>query len=75
VNDNDSLAALLSTEVQADLLVLMSDVDGVYTGPPGLDSSRLMHTYCPTAQAGTVRFGGMSRVGTGGMHSKVCSYL
>ncbi len=72
MNDNDSLAALLSAEVQADLLVLMSDVDGVFTGPPGLDGSRLMHTYCPTVNARTVRFGAMSRVGSGGMQSKVC---
>jgi len=71
VNDNDSLAALLSAEIQADLMVLMSDVEGVYTGPPGLDGSRLMHTYCPSVNANNVRFGAKSSVGLGGMQSKV----
>lgn len=70
VNDNDSLAALLSAEVKADLLVLMSDVEGVMTAPPGSDGSRLLHTYCPNANTG-VRFGALSRVGSGGMQSKV----
>lgn len=71
VNDNDSLAALLSAEIQADLMVLMSDVEGVYTGPPGLDGSRLMHTYCPNINSAGMRYGAKSSVGSGGMQSKV----
>jgi delta-1-pyrroline-5-carboxylate synthetase len=74
VNDNDSLAALLSAEIRADLMVLMSDVEGVFTGPPGLDGSRLMHTYCPSLNTASVRYGAMSRVGSGGMQSKVMAY-
>lgn len=37
--DNDGLAALLAVELRADLLVLLTDVDGLYTGPPGQESS------------------------------------
>ncbi len=37
--DNDGLAALLAVELQADLLVLLTDVDGLYTGPPTAESS------------------------------------
>lgn len=51
------------------MLVLMSDVDGVYTGPPGLEGSRLIHTFNPMNNS--VRYGAMSRVGSGGMQSKV----
>ena len=34
--DNDSLAALLAIELKADLLVLMTDVPGLFTGLPFL---------------------------------------
>lgn len=34
VRDNDSLSALLAANIQADLLILMSDVDGIYNKPP-----------------------------------------
>ena len=32
--DNDKLSALVMTKVDADLLILLSDVDGLYTGHP-----------------------------------------
>lgn len=38
--DNDSLAALLAIELKADLLLLMTDVNGLYTGPPSEPSSQ-----------------------------------
>jgi delta-1-pyrroline-5-carboxylate synthetase len=66
--DNDSLAARLAAEVSADLLILMSDVDGMYTRPPGQDGARLVSTFTPDM---SVTFGGKSKVGTGGMDSKV----
>ena len=37
--DNDRLAARVATMIGADLLVLFSDVDGLYTAPPGSDPS------------------------------------
>uniref|UniRef100_A0A1B6CSU1 Delta-1-pyrroline-5-carboxylate synthase n=1 Tax=Clastoptera arizonana TaxID=38151 RepID=A0A1B6CSU1_9HEMI len=70
IKDNDSLAAMLAAEVQADLLILMSDVDGIYTCPPKQEGARLIHTYT-SDMLDIVKFGQKSRVGTGGMDSKV----
>ncbi|XP_066997087.1 delta-1-pyrroline-5-carboxylate synthase isoform X4 [Anabrus simplex] len=70
IKDNDSLAAMLAAEVQADLLILMSDVDGMYTCPPSQEGARLIPTYTPDLGQ-TIQFGQKSRVGTGGMDSKV----
>ena len=38
--DNDGLAALLATELDADLLCLLTDVNGLYTGNPKKEKSR-----------------------------------
>lgn len=70
LKDNDSLSARLAREVRADLMVLMTDVNGIYTGPPGQIGSRLLHTYSPDDRT-KVTFGAKSRVGLGGMESKV----
>ena len=71
VKDNDSLAARLSVELGTDLLILLSDVDGLYTSPPGTEGSRLITSYSPKQNGLNVVYGENSRVGTGGMDSKV----
>lgn len=74
INDNDSLAAMLAAEVQADLLILMSDVDGIYNLPPWQDGAKMLHTFSSDLR-GTIKFGQKSKVGTGGMDSKVTAAL
>ncbi|KAK6136055.1 hypothetical protein DH2020_030160 [Rehmannia glutinosa] len=69
--DNDSLAALLALELKADLLILLSDVDGLYSGPPSDPHSELIHTYIKERQEGRITFGDKSRLGRGGMTAKV----
>ncbi|OMO76600.1 Aspartate/glutamate/uridylate kinase [Corchorus olitorius] len=69
--DNDSLAALLALELKADLLVLLSDVEGLYSGPPSDPKSRLIHTYVKEKHQSEITFGDKSRVGRGGMTAKV----
>ncbi|KAL0321912.1 UNVERIFIED_CONTAM: Delta-1-pyrroline-5-carboxylate synthase [Sesamum calycinum] len=64
--DNDSLAALLALELKADLLVLLSDVDGLYSGPPSDPHSELIHTYIKERHDGAITFGDKSRVEEGG---------
>ncbi|PSS09857.1 Gamma-glutamyl phosphate reductase [Actinidia chinensis var. chinensis] len=73
--DNDSLAALLALELKADLLVLLSDVEGLYSGPPSDPRSKLIHTYIKEKHEGAIMFGDKSRVGRGGMNAKVKAAL
>lgn len=61
IRDNDSLSALLAANVQADLLILMSDVDGIYNKPPWEDGARLMHTYTSQDRS-SIQFGQKSKV-------------
>ncbi|CAI0443342.1 unnamed protein product [Linum tenue] len=69
--DNDSLAALLALELNADLLVLLSDVEGLYSGPPSDPESKLIRTYIERVHLGGITFGDKSRLGRGGMTAKV----
>nr|AFP89589.1 delta-1-pyrroline-5-carboxylate synthetase [Sophora davidii] len=69
--DNDSLAGLLALELKADLLVLLSDVEGLYSGPPSDPNSKLIHTYIKEKHQGEITFGDKSRLGRGGMTAKV----
>ncbi|KAK1562433.1 hypothetical protein Q3G72_011848 [Acer saccharum] len=69
--DNDSLAGLLALELKADLLILLSDVEGLYSGPPNDPRSKLIHTYVKEIHQGEITFGDKSRVGRGGMTAKV----
>lgn len=70
LKDNDSLAAMLASEIQSDLLILMSDVDGIYNKPPWEPGARFLHTFTSDLRH-AVEFGKKSKVGTGGMDSKV----
>ena len=69
--DNDSLAALLAIELKADLLVLLTDVDGLFDGPPSDPKSNFIPTYCPEVHDELIKFGDASQGGRGGMVSKV----
>ncbi|XP_062167145.1 delta-1-pyrroline-5-carboxylate synthase-like [Alnus glutinosa] len=69
--DNDSLAGLLALELKADLLVMLSDVEGLYSGPPSDPKSKLIHTYIKKKHQGEITFGDKSRLGRGGMTAKV----
>ncbi len=69
--DNDRLAALVAHLVQADLLVLLSDVDGLYTAKPGTPGAELLaEVRSPAALAQVDVSATGSAVGTGGMVTK-----
>jgi len=46
-NCNDSLAARLAHKIESDLLLIMTNVDGVYNIPPEQPDSHLLHTFNP----------------------------
>ncbi|MBI0316984.1 glutamate 5-kinase [Streptomyces javensis] len=71
--DNDRLAALVAHLVRADLLVLLSDVDGLYDGDPRTPgTSRIDEVRGPRDLDGvSIGSAGRSGVGTGGMVTKV----
>ncbi|MGZ4445837.1 MAG: glutamate 5-kinase [Nocardioides sp.] len=71
--DNDRLAALVAHLVHADLLVLLSDVDGLYDADPADPASSLVTDVVTDADLDAVRIGrpGAAGVGTGGMQTKV----
>lgn len=69
--DNDRLAALVAHLVRADALVLLSDVDALYTGDPRQPGARRIDDVREPADLDGVRLGGSGRVGTGGMVTKV----
>ncbi|KAL7633308.1 UNVERIFIED_CONTAM: hypothetical protein RMT77_016413 [Armadillidium vulgare] len=70
IRDNDSLAARLAAEIETDLMVLLTDVDGIYNKPPKEEGSRLLDTFTPE-MISELEYGEKSSVGTGGMSNKV----
>ena len=71
--DNDRLAARVATMASADLLVLLSDIDGLYTAPPASDPTA---TLIPVVEAVTAEIESMagaagSELSRGGMRTKI----
>ncbi|HEX4688022.1 MAG TPA: glutamate 5-kinase [Nocardioides sp.] len=71
--DNDRLAALVAHLVHADLLVLLSDVDGLYDDHPAAEGSRLVPEVALDDHLAGIRTGrsGATGLGTGGMRTKL----
>ena len=66
--DNDSLAAQVAVLARARLLVLLTEVEGVYSAAPGSPGAELVEE---GGRAGGAAFGSGSALGRGGMESKV----
>jgi glutamate 5-kinase len=70
--DNDRLAALVAHLVHADALVLLTDVDGLYTGKPGRPGAEFIPEVRSMAElAGVDVSRSGSHVGSGGMLTKI----
>ena len=73
VGDNDTLSALVAVSVKADLLVLLSDIDGLYTADPRTDPAAELIAEVRELTPAVMALGGGagSALGTGGMRTKL----
>ncbi len=73
IGDNDSLGAIVAANVDADLLILLSDIDGLYTADPRKNADAklipVVQTLSPEIMA--LAEGKGSELGTGGMKTKL----
>ncbi len=75
IGDNDTLAAIVSVSVKADLLVLLSDIDGLYTCDPHKNKDAKLITKVESLSEEILALGEGkgSELGTGGMKTKLCA--
>lgn len=67
-SDNDSLAALVARTFGAEVLLLLTDVNGVYDKPPSVPGAKIIHFHHSDS---TVKIGDKSTQGRGGMAAKI----
>lgn len=73
IGDNDTLAAIVAESVRADLLVLLSDIDGLYTADPRNDKNAQLIPLVSRIDENILALAGGSgsALGTGGMATKL----
>ncbi len=73
IGDNDTLAAIVAKSVNADLLILLSDIDGLYTADPHVDPNAVLLHHVPEITDEVRALAGVSGsgLGTGGMITKL----
>jgi glutamate 5-kinase len=71
--DNDRLSAMVANLVQADLLIILTNTNGVYTSNPhqNKDARQVSKVMRAGEDLKDVAFDGSSALGSGGMHSKI----
>ena len=72
IGDNDTLAAIVAQSVSADKLVLLSDIDGLYTADPHTDPNAKLISFVNRIDEDLLALaGGSGSLGTGGMVTKL----
>lgn len=71
--DNDGIAARVTTLISADLLVLITDIDGLYDSDPSLANAKQINEVADISSLDSSTFGGAGKagVGSGGMVTKI----
>ena len=73
IGDNDTLSAIVAVTIQADLLILLSDIDGLFDGDPRKNPDAKLIDTVEKIDAHIISLGGGSgsNLGTGGMATKL----
>ena len=72
IGDNDTLAAIVAVSAKAELLILLSDIDGLYTSDPRVDeNAKLISTVRDLSEVMDFAGDRGSSLGTGGMKTKL----
>ncbi len=69
-SDNDQLASLVAVKLQADLLILLTDVEGIFSANPSTDPHARKLSSVDPNQLNTLDLSGTNSIGRGGMSSK-----
>ena len=73
--DNDTLSAVVTAVVEGDLLILLTDIDGLYTDDPHKNPMAKLISEVPVLdeKIGKMAKGAVTKVGTGGMETKIAA--
>lgn len=73
IGDNDTLGAIVATSVDADLMIILTDINGLYTADPRKDTNASLIKEVAEINEEIEKLGGDSgsKLGTGGMKTKV----
>lgn len=72
IGDNDTLAAIVASSVKADILIVLSDIDGLYTADPRKDKTATLISFVSdVASVRDYASGAGTARGTGGMETKL----
>lgn len=75
IGDNDTLSALVATLWDADALVMLSNIEGIFTGDPGShsDATMIEEVYDTNELMDSIEIKGTSSFGTGGIATKIAA--
>lgn len=73
IGDNDTLSSMVAILVKADVLIMLSDIDGLYESAPSIDPDAKLISYVDTIDDDIYKIAGGAgtHTGTGGMYTKI----
>ncbi len=73
IGDNDNLSAMVASLIDAEILIILSDIEGLYNGNPKIDSAaKLIHEVPKiNSEIEKIAGGAGTKLGTGGMFTKI----